>query len=73
MVDNVTVNGYFAGMDILQTVKKQLTALNKDGLDALCVRADVPVHTAIKIVNGATANPRFQTVHKLAIALGIYS
>jgi len=59
-------------MDILQAVKKHLTALDKSSLDSLCVQANVPVHTAIKIVNGATSNPRYQTVIKLARTLKIY-
>jgi hypothetical protein len=59
-------------MDILKQVKTKLVALDKPALDSICVKADVPVHTAIKIVNGATSNPRFQTVHKLAVALGVY-
>lgn len=53
-------------MDDLSLIKVELEKLDFKGLERLKLETGVPAHTAVKIKNGVTKNPRYTTVRRLA-------
>lgn len=51
-------------MESLQRIIEAVKS-SPGGVDAVAVEAGVSVHTLIKVVNGATKNPRYETFCKL--------
>jgi len=53
-------------MDTLNRLRKALPAKNQRAeLERVAAATQVPYHTLLKIVNGATTSPRYTTVERL--------